>query len=253
MAEAYWGQQFEDENTRSRYPFADSSTLTSQDTLVRFGDGVFVDASVYPIGVDAGIYLASADVANRAVTLVFGTGARPALCSTTFDPLNPPATLPLEDAFGRPAGLLACDPTALAAAQTWPIGVHPFDAAAAPLVASCTIALPASCLRGLLVGTAAVAGDVWIVGTDGVAVTEDAGSIRVDVVGDPLSVRRLCAQGGAFTPPAFVRTINGNPPDQFGNFHITVADGGVPDTILRVNPAPPDAIMISAVGKAIAG
>lgn len=248
----FWSPEFEDEVSQTKYPFGDDATLISRDGGVAILIGMFVDASVYPLGGAAGLYLSSVVVADREVTLWFGSPTTPQLCSTLFDPLSPPAYLALSDLHGRAAGMLVCDPTAMSAAQTWAAGVHDFDAAASPVVASCTIPLPSLGISGFIVGDAVVSGDVWLVGEGGVVVREDNGAIRIDVVGDPLFARRLCETGGVFTPPRFVRTINGNPPDQYGDFKLEVGAGGVPDTILRITPAPPDAIRVEVIGRTVA-
>lgn len=259
MTDRVWATQYRDEATGTLYPFGDGATLTSRDGALVLDRDLFVDASVYPLGGDAGLYLSALDVAARAVTLWVGAPASPRLCSGSFDPLSPPAAIPLADAVGRPAGLLVCDPAVASAAQAWPIGSYAFDADATPFVASCTVALPDPGVRGFaLAGGVLVAGAVWLVGKDGVVVglagvdpATRTAIVRIDVVGDPLATRRECAGAGLFQAPRLVRTINGVGPDAAGNFAFEVDDARTPDTILRITPTAADTLTIAAAGKQV--
>ncbi len=253
MPEHLWAEQFRDENAGSLYPFADGSTLADDSGAIALDRDMFVDASIYPLGGDAGLYLSRVVIDGRAAAFWFGTPASPDLCHAEFDPLVPPSALVLGDAYARPAGVLVCDPTVMAIVQTWADGEYTFDEAATAIVASCVIPMPTTGLQGLLVGDELVSGDVWIVGERGVVVRYDAGTVRVDVVGDPLFARRACQADGAFATPSFVRTINGVAPDRYGNFQFDVSDLGAPDTILRVTPIAADSLLIQAVGKTIEG
>jgi hypothetical protein len=70
--------------------------------------------------------------------------------------------------------------------------------------------------------------------------------IRVDIVGDPLTLRRACDTAGLpFSAPTFITSLNGIAPDEFGNFMFVVDDTGQPDTLLRVSPTGGD-LLISA-------
>jgi hypothetical protein len=76
-----------------------------------------------------------------------------------------------------------------------------------------------------------------LIGDAGVVLDVDADNgIRVNVVGDPLSLRALCEPLAIFRTPNFIRTINGCPPDVHGNFNLTVGDHQDPQTILRIYP-----------------
>jgi hypothetical protein len=248
--------EFRGENLDSRYPFADSATLLSRDKIA-LDPAMLIDAIVYPIGMGARGYLSALAVANRLVTIWVGDPANPHRASGSFDPLAPPALIALADGYGRPAGLLVADPVLLASAQAWGPGTHTFDVGATEFAASCTIPTPEPGVRGLVAAQGILlAGDVWIVGEDGVAVTldESDGSIRVDVVGDPLFARRLCGSATSpFAAPRFVRTINGVPPGPDGDFQIAVATASAADTVLRIVPEPPDTLRIGLVGKSVQG
>lgn len=241
------------EQLESRYPFADGASLAARDGLA-FTPDTFLDASVYPIGGGPRAYLSAIVVAVRLVTLWVGDPRQARRASGSFDPLDPPERVALTDPVGRPAGLLLADPVLLASTQAWPPGEHVFDPAATEFAASCTIPTPAEGLLGLAASDGEpLAGDVWLIGEDGVVVREEDGHIRVDVVGDPLFARRLCEDLGSFSTPRFVRTINGIPPGPDGTFQIAVSEAGAADSILRIVPEPPDTLRIGLVGQPLEG
>jgi hypothetical protein len=96
-----------------------------------------------------------------------------------------------------------------------------------------------------------VSGDIWLIGDNGVVIRKDDDCvIRIDIVGDPLFVRRLCNPLDLFNTPNFVKTINGCPPDEYGDYKIEVGDHGDPHTILRINPVE-DGLKIEAIGDLV--
>jgi hypothetical protein len=253
-------RDWREEQAASRYPFSDRATLTSGDGL-EIPRAMFVDASIYPIGVGPRAYISRIEVANREVTIRVGSAGNVDLASATFDPLAPTSEVLLADAFGRPAGMLVCDPVELAAAQTWTAGDHAFTPTGAEFAASCVIPLPARGVRGVLAGGRAMAGEVWLVGEAGVVVRPDDDEVRIDIVGDVLFARRLCDPRGLFRTPRLIRTIRviteaGTDdilPDQFGNFNLTPGNHLADDTALRIRPTPPDGLVIEVIGKRLGG
>jgi hypothetical protein len=247
--------EFRAENLDSNYPFADTATLLSRDKIQLLPD-MFIDASIYPIGGTARAYISSLVVDNRLVTIWIGDPTEAQLASCSFDPLAPPSMLALLDVYGRPAGMFVADPIQLASAQTWPTGSHTFDIGTTEFAASCTIPTPEAGVRGLITELGGLAtGDAWIVGEDGVTVTldTDTGAIQVNVVGDPLFIRRACEPLKLLNAPRFVRTINGIAPGPDGDFQLAVATASAADTVLRIIPQPPDTLRIGLVGKAVQG
>lgn len=248
-----WHPGYRDENASSRYPFADGSTLVAEDGLA-FDPSTFVDASVYPIGGGPRCGITAIEVANRVVRVWVGDPSDTRRASGTFDPLLPPDEVHLQDAHGRPAGVLLSDPTLLAASQAWPAGLHAFPTGSAEFVASCVIPTPEVGVRGFLTADGdLLTGDVWWVGERGVVVRKDGDAIRVDIVGDPLFARRLCFPLGLFATPRFVRTINHIPPGPGGDFQIVVGDHDAPDTILRIYPISATELAVEAVGQTLEG
>lgn len=241
--------EFRNENEFSRYPFADSASLLA-DSEQRIPVETFIDASIHPIGGRERMGILSITIRPRLVTIVIGDIAGNNLCAGSFDPLDPPTTIPLEDQYGRAAGILLSEPLRLAIFATWDIGVHTFSTGTAEFVASVTIPTPEIGVRGIMTEAGdLLTGDIWVVGDNGVVVREDGeGIIRVDIVGDPLFVRRLCAPSDQFTTPRFIQTINECSPDENGNFVLTVGDHFAETTIIRIYPDG-DGLKIEAVGK----
>jgi hypothetical protein len=234
-----------------RYPFADGASL-----LTRGGrelpQAAFLDASLYPAGAQGPLHLAAVEARPRAVTLVLADARNPRLATAVFDPLDAPAALEFADAAGRPCGVLVCDPEQLVAFQTWPTGRHELGAAQAGLCPSAVIPVPAGGVEGLeLPDGTVLAGDVWVVAEDGVVLTDVGGNtIRVDVVGDPLSRRRQCVPAALFRTPRLLRSLNGVGPDDQGNFTLTVGRHLAEDAILRVWPTA-EGVHVQAVGQTV--
>lgn len=245
---------FRDQNEVSRYPFADGASRRTIEEELEIGPEIFVDASLYPVGGDARLYLSAIIVAPREVTLYVGSAASPQLLSVTFDPYDDELfVLPLRDQYDRDGGVLVSEPTLLRIFASWPSGTHTFELAATEFVATCVIPTPEIGLRGILTEKdELLQGDVWIVGDYGIAVRPEDDTIRIDVVGDPLFLRRLCSPLDKFQPTQFLLTINDCGPDDYGNFNITVDDSLADKTILRVYPQD-GAIKIGLIGRNVQG
>lgn len=250
--------EFRDEQGDSKYPFADTATLTTN-TGFELARNTFVDASIYAIGAQTRVYITNITVAADLVTLTIGDSGSSSRCAATYNPLDPPETglLNLTDAYGRPAGILLSSRDALALVGGWSLGEHTFAAAASEFVSTVVTPAQEAGVRGLTLSTGdLLTGDVWLVGDRGVVLREVAPNvIRVDIVGAPLFKRLDClADDGtpkeAFTPKTFIRTINGCGPDEYGNFNITVATKTAPDSVLRIYPEN-GVLKIDAVGSRV--
>lgn len=253
--------QWRDEQAPSRYPFADSASLFTTGGR-GLGEDTFLDARVYPIGGAARMAITSIVAEANRTTIWIGTQRTARLCFTFFDPAEAPDLLRLEDAWGRSAGVLVSESLRLARFQSWNLGTHTFDPAAAEFAASVCIPTPEIGVRGVITEDGDIlVGDVWMVGENGVVLREDdtdkedgTAVIRVDLVGDPLFRRTLCGeeQPDAVVPlfqtPRFLKTINGIPADDYGNFVISTAGNIAPDNILRITPTP-EGLKFEAVGQ----
>ena len=232
--------------------FMDTATLISN-TGQSIDPDLFLDASLYPIGTVGGyVYLSRVSIAPREVRVSIADRTRKEKAFVTFDQFNPPEVLRFSDAWGRPAGVLVADAVRLARFQAWIGGDHVFTATATTFVPSCLIPTPEIGVRGLLTDKGELlTGDVIILGENGVVVRQvgDSG-IRVDIVGDPLFRRKLCAPVDLFTPPGFIKTINGCPPDVYGNFNLTVGSHTQEETIVRILKTD-TGLLIEAIGTTI--
>lgn len=243
---------FREQFASTRYPFVDAASLRTVENKIDMPETTFLDASLHPIGNLGALHLAKIEVRARRVTISIANAQRQVLATAFFDPIDAPANLSLLDDQRRPAGILVSTAAALAQFSAWPLGIHTFLPAATEFVASCVIPSPEIGVRGLVtVNNQLFTGDVWLVGDAGVVLRHEGGGvIRVDVVGDPLFLRQLCEPLSLFQSPGFILTINGCPPDAYGNFQINVGDHANPETILRIF-AGNDGLTVSAIGKTI--
>lgn len=255
MPERVLYPEFRAEQEFTRYPFADSASLAS-DTGRAIDADTFLDAGLYPVGAADRVYIANINVDTRAVTVTLGDARSTDVARATFDPLDPPSLVAFEDAAGRPAGVLVSEALRLGRFAAWGSGDHRFARGATEFAASCVTPTPGGGVRGFVTEQGDVlTGDVWFVGENGVVFRLDGDcTVRLDVVGDPLFVRNLCEPVDLFEPPVFVKTINGRPPDEAGNFNLTVGDQAAPggQTIVRINPTD-DGLIVEAVGQRVRG
>lgn len=252
MPERILFPEFRDQFETTTYPFMDTATLVAADGQ-KLDRDIFLDASLYPIGsVGGSVYISNINIAPRLVTISIADRSRSAKATTAFDPLFAPDILRVYDVWDRSAGVLVSDSLRLSRFTSWAAGDHIFDATATTFVPSCVIPTPEIGVRGLLTEKGELfTGDLTVVGDNGVVVREEGpGIIRVDIVGDPLFRRKLCVPIDLFKPPAFIKTINGCPPDKYGNFNITVGDHQNETTIVRVYKNA-TGLVIEAVGKTV--
>lgn len=246
-------RDFRDENERSRYPFADGATLKTTDGRFAIDNGTFLDASIYAVGSRERTYISAIVVEPRKITIHIGDAVQPRRCFAEFDPFAEPYELRILDSLGRDCGILVTEPERAAVFSTWSLGTHVFNVNASEFVASCVIPTPEVGVRGILTEAGELlTGDAWIVGDNGVVVREDEGNIRVDIVGDPLFVRKACVPLTEYVAPRFLKTINNCGPDAFGNVNLTVGDHFAENTILRIYPDG-TGLRIEAVGRKVQG
>jgi hypothetical protein len=249
--------QFRNEQSDSKYPFADTATLRAANANLTLNKSVFIDATFYIIGGGARVFLSRVIVAETQIRFVVETTAPAVTASAAYDWRTPPdnGVLALYDEFGRPAGLLLADINYLREFSSWAAGSYVFGATAAEFVA--TTFIPAKEPGVRAIKTAAgdfLTNDVWLIGDGGVVLRfEEPNIIRVDIVGIPLFRRFACAGAeNVFPPKRFVKTINGCPPDEYGNFTLTASAAGLPDgrddTILRIYPTT-SGLVVDAIGR----
>lgn len=250
--------QFRDEQSDSRYPFADRAALVSQERKLEIAHDTFIDASIHVIGGAQRAYISSIAVTPVLITITVGDATNKKTAAATFNPLAVPAdgVLALIDIYGRPAGMLLSSALALSAFSAWPNETHTFKIADTEFVASVVIPANEPGVRALIgADNALVTGDIWLIGDRGVVLrASDAQTIKVDVVGEPLFQRVVCEPVSRFQPKTFLQTITVNGvtcgPDDYGNFALTATGHAASDTILRIYYQD-GTIKIDTVGKKV--
>jgi len=205
----------------TKYPFEDRATLVNDDGDILF-ESTFLDMSLYPVGGKPGAYLSKVVVTASTATIWIGDEENTELASTSFDIVDPPAELRLEDTYGRPAGVFVSEATRLAIFQSWGTGIHEFQPNQTPLVTDVYVPTPEVGVKGILLEDGSlIAGDIWLVGDDGVILSCEETevpakcssesitytTVTVNIVGDPLFRRRLCPAPSHFQTPNFLQSI----------------------------------------------
>jgi len=233
-----YGQEWRDQVKSTKYPFTDTSSMLTTGNLSFDYTSVY-DASFYVINWSSRLFITIIEITadpNKTARIYVGDVSNQKAAYADVDPFNITEVVTFNDSLGRQAGLLVVDPVAFAFIQTWPLGVHQMRTNA-ETVPSAVTPMPSSYVTSLkTVSGQYVSGDIWLIGEEGVVIRTESGSLRVDIVGDPLFKRKEYDNPDEFPTPRFIKTINGNPPDENGDFKIVVGDFLAGDTILRVYP-----------------
>jgi hypothetical protein len=248
--------EFRDEQSTSRYPFADTATLQNEtNPSIQIATTTFTDAVFFIIGGFARVYISSVVVTPQNITIVVGDVELAARAFATYSPLTPPqdGVLAFTDQYNRPAGLLISTPTELARFAAWGTGAYEFTLAQTEFVSSVVIPAREPGVRAIQPETKQfLTGDIWLVGDQGVLLRQDGpGIIRVDIIGVPLFRRFLCEpRSQNFPTKRYLKTINDCGPDEFGSFTFTATNQAAADTVLRVY-ADNGTIVIDTIGRSV--
>lgn len=246
--------QFRDEQSDSRYPFADAATLTSTSGAVKIRPTAFIDASFFVIGGGAQLYVSSLVITATDVAITVGDPGNPVRATGTYSIASIPTNglVSFFDIYDRHVGTMLSTPDELASLAGYAIGTHTFAVIATEFVASVVIPANEPGVRGILADDSPLlTDDIWLIGDRGVVLRyEEPNIIRVDIIGVPLYSRLLCEPYGSFQGRRFVKTINGCPPDEFGNFTITATNALAPDAVLRIYPQN-GALVIDTAGRSL--
>jgi hypothetical protein len=246
MSERILFPQFRDEQSDSRYPFTDGSSLKPAEISLTIDPACFIDATFHPIGGGEAIFLNRLIVSALNFEFVVATANPSVTIRGVYDWREPPSNgiMPFFDQYDRPAGLVLVDNEKMSQFLSWGIGTYTFGQRAAQFVTTTFIPAKEPGVRAIQSDRedSFLTGDVWLIGDAGVVVrAEGDRTIRVDVVGVPLYRRVACDDAAAAAPPKpYLKTINGCGPDEFGNFTITATDKNLPagrdDTVVRIYP-----------------
>jgi hypothetical protein len=260
-----------DEQLSGNYPFGDTATLVNDHGRALTAD-LFLDAQLYVIGATGCVYLSRVEVDASTVTLWFGDAANPYLARASYPAAAPPTSLQIKDLYERPAGVLVADATQLTTLAVWETGQHDFTFEQTNFAATCCLPMDQPGVRGIeLADGTLFTGPVWLIGSDGVVLRSETQQampecgpdvwltvIRVDIVGDPLYRRKLCA-GLEFTAPQPIRKLRVHnrgqtfelTPDQHGNVFLQTGDDLTSRPALRLREQP-DGLLLEVIGTMIA-
>lgn len=260
--------EFLKELENTKYPFVPTASLTNgQDSLL---EGTFLDAHLYAVTGTRRYYISSVTVTSSELTIRIGdTGNATRLTGTVQLPISS-SVIKLLDEFGRSGGVLVSDPTRLSLLSAWGVGDHVFERTQTEFCVTCQVPVPDPGVTAIRLSNGdLLTGKVWLVGEDGVVLrtelsTDNEGNeietLRIDVVGDPLFLQRLCTPEELFSPPnpvRVIRIVQGDYtydclPDDQGNFNIQMNDSLAADAALRIRTTP-EGIVITVEGSTNAG
>lgn len=261
MAERIGIPEWRRQNVYTCYPFSERSTFLSLSNQV-FPSDLLIDAVLYPLGSNGPLHVSVVRIESDQVELIVGSGSNRFVASAKISLLGSTQECQVFDPYGRPAGMLLVRREKLGHLTAWGVGEHFMSERSAEFCPVVCLPLPERGVFGIVTddNPSAAAGDVWLVGGDGVVLTvddvlhPDADSsggnmathhrIKVHVVGDPLFRRRMCADLGEdwFSTPRFIKVIrvvgpNGSfecRPGESGNFILMANNSLAQDTILRI-------------------
>ena len=194
-------QEWESQNARRNYPFADLATLTDQQGI-RLPLDFLLDAVLYPADLQGVCYLQN--IVGPARQLVFGDSVtRKSVGTAQWVPGAVSVVVYDVSGYSRPIGILQLGPgiTYLESNQT-----RTFDPEATPLTPTCFFAVNQQGVQGIILpdGTL-MTGDITIEGQDGIVVTTAGQTLRVDAVGKAAPDQSSCEDLGV--PICAIRVI----------------------------------------------
>lgn len=239
----------------TKYPFLPTATLSNG--RVSFLEGTFLDAHLYAIASAGRYYISKVVVQSDQFTIYVGDSVDSERLSTTVAIPMEDDVLRLKDVHGRSGGVIVSEAVRLAVISAWGVGTHIFEREQTEFCVTCQMPIPDPGVTGLRLESGEIlSGRVWLVGEDGVLLQlepsgktdlngEPVWRLRVNVVGDPLYLQKLCNpnESNSLFAPAnpirIIRVVNGATtydcePDAYGNFNIQMNDAFAADAALRI-------------------
>lgn len=240
MAESILYSQWQNQQERNYYPFADFVSLVSDDGSHILNEHMFLDGRFYALGGSRKQYIRQISLLDGEMTITVADDENDVdLCSCTFVPgeLTTQSLIFTATAYNGPAGILVVNQndiqTLAAASKT----SYTYTYEATAFSAGVVVPMPQLGLQSLSDGqndSIKLVNDVWLVGEDGVFVTQDAeGNVRIDIVGDARAEQRNCDEETQKTE-AILQSINSVGPNSKGDFKILAGRQLASDTILRI-------------------
>jgi len=246
--------EFIKELENTNYPFIPSATLSNGSVTLL--EGTFLDAHLYAVTGTFNYYISRVTVTSDKIEIVIGD-------NDSSEKLFGEVTIPvisdvisLKDEFDRPGGIIVSEISRISLMTSWGLGDHLFEQGQTEFCVTCCMPVPNAGVTGLRLESGEIlSGKVWLMGGDGVILkksqqTNSLGQeeilLEVNVVGDPLSLQKLCNPEELFTPVNAIRKIlvtqGGTEyecsPDELGNFNIQMNDSLSPDAALRIRTTP---------------
>jgi len=235
----------------TRYPFVPDATLSNGRVFLL--EGTFLDAHLYAVGGTQRYYISKVLVTSTQYTIIIGDLTSTARLTGVVELPITISTIPLKDEHGRSGGLLLSEPSRLSVIATWGVGTHSFERKQTEFCVTCQVPIPDPGVTSFrLANGEIISGKVWWVGEDGVVISAESATdqndetypvIRVDAVGDPHYLQRLCDPSTLFKAVNPIRTIRVKQdgvivhecqPDEYGNLNIQMNDALADDAALRV-------------------
>ncbi len=252
--------EFIDSFESTKYPFVPTATLSNGTSS--YLEGTFLDAHFYATAGSESYYISSVTNTASDITILIGD-------LTAADRLTGTVNLPIVDSDvrfvdtnGRPGGVLISEPSRLAVLSSWGVGEHKFSKNQTEFCVTCQVPSANLGVTGIAASGGVVSGKVWLLGEDGVVLSSEQKTnsegktieiIRVDVVGDPQFLQRLCESDNLFEPVRPIKTIRvcdntgfcyDCTPDEQGNFNLQMNDSLAADTALRIRTTPEGIVVL---------
>ena len=256
--------EFIKELENTKYPFIPTAKLSNGTSA--FLEGTFLDAHLYSVTGTGRYYISKVDVASDSVKITIGDSKEATRLTGEISMPVTEGIVRLVDVYGRSGGLLVSEPSRLSLLAAWGVGSHRFEQGQTEFCVTCQMPVPDPGVTALRLDTGEIlSGKVWLIGEDGVVLrteltTDKRGNtvelLRIDVVGDPLYLQRLCNPESLFTPVNPIRVLRIKQgdytydcePDDQGNFSIQMNDATAADAALRVRTTP-EGLVITVEGS----
>lgn len=230
--------EYRDQFKSTKYPFIDTATLVSIDEDYAIPQDIFCDASLYIPGATPPVYISELVISSAGNYITVSDYSKRYTATGVLEPLA--SSVELYDSRGNQVGILVAT-TNLSYFTSVSSGTYTFLPKETSFSPRCIISLQDTGVTSVGVENGEqLEGDVWLCGRDGIILRYVNDAVRVDIVGEPLYKR----EDPDFIVPEFVRTINGMPANEYGNFNLTTTSV---DDVLRISTTA-DGIKIYAAG-----
>lgn len=242
---SYIFEDYRKQNEDRNYPFKDGSTLSNGDITIP--NNLFLDAALYPYGHKGQLFLSRITInLDGSVELAISDGILGEVATAIIekDEISTLDVIAFEDPYGRAAGVLVTDPPNFNLLNNYATQDHIFEAEQTTFCTRVQLPTFESGVSGFVLDDGSfVSGEVWLIGDKGVQLDIVDDQIVIHVGGDINRIYSECLETGsedfseiinAIKNPA-LKTINGIPCDQYGNFALVLGSQNSETQILRIN------------------